>query len=132
MSQENVKIVEKAYTDFKTGNIDALLANLAEDVQWELPEIKNVPFGGKRAGRQQVGQFFATVAENQEPLQFEPREFIAERDKVVALGNYKWRVKGTGKTFECAFAHVFTIRDGKVVRFQEFTDTGAAAGAYAE
>lgn len=130
MSQENILVVEKAYNNFKSGDIKSLLETLAEDVQWELPSMENVPFSGKRAGREQVRQFFATLAELQESLQFEPREFIADRDKVVSLGYYRWRVKSTDKTFECPFAHVFTIRDGKVVRFQEFMDTAVAAGAY--
>lgn len=130
MSQENIRVVETSYNNFKTGDIKSLLETLAEDVQWELPSIEDVPFSGKRAGREQVGKFFASIAELQESLQFEPREFIADQDKVVSLGYYRWRVKSTDKTFECSFAHVFTIRDGKVVRFQEFTDTAAAAAAY--
>lgn len=130
MNQENIKIVQKAYNDFKNGNIEAILNSLTEDVEWELPSISNVPFSGKRIGRTRVGQFFVTVAENQDALIFEPAEFIADGEKVIALGNYRWRVKSTDKTFECAFAHVFTIRDGKVIRFQEFTDTAAASNAY--
>jgi uncharacterized protein len=131
MSQENIKIVQNAYNNFKNGNIEGILSSLTEDVEWELPSIPNVPFSGKRTGRTRVGQFFVTLAECQESLSFEPREFVADGDKVVSVGNYRWKVKSTGKTFECAFAHVFTIRNGKVVKFLEFTDTAAASNAYA-
>ena len=48
---------------------------------------------------------------------FEPREFIAHGDKVVALGHYAWRVKSTGREFGGDFAHVFTMSNGKVIRF---------------
>jgi ketosteroid isomerase-like protein len=130
MSQENVRLIENAYNSFKTGDLKSLLANFAEDIHWELPKIEGLPISGIRNGREQVQEFFTTLAKLQEPLQFEPREFIAERDKVVSIGFYRWRVKETDKIFESAFAHVFTIRDGKVVRFLEFTDSAASAAAY--
>jgi ketosteroid isomerase-like protein len=54
----------------------------------------------------------------QEVQHFEPREFIADGDKVVALGHYAWHVKATGREFGDDFAHVFTLCNGKVIRFQ--------------
>jgi hypothetical protein len=130
MSEQNKAIVEQAYNNFKTGNIDALLDLMSDDITWELPEVEGVPFAGKRTGRASVGQFFQTVGELQESLRFEPREMIAEGDKVIALGSYDWRVKTTGREFSGDFAHVWTIRDGKAVAFHEYTDTAACANAY--
>lgn len=128
--QENIKLVQQAYENFKSGDIQSLLGLLADDVSWQLPEIENVPFAGKRQGRESVGQFFSTVAGSQDVKSFEPREFVAQGDKVVALGSYTWRVKSTGREFGGEWVHVFTIRDGKVTGFHEYTDTAAAAAAY--
>src|SRR5437870_11077445 len=128
--QDNTSLVQQAYENFKTGNIQALLSMCSGDIEWQLPEIENVPFVGKRQSREQVGQFFASVGAEQEVLEFEPKEFIAHGDKVVALGHYAWRVKSTGRRFDGDWAHVFTVRGGRVVRFQEYTDTAAAAAAY--
>lgn len=55
--------------------------------------------------------------------------FLAQGDKVVTLGHYLWRVKATEGEWESDFAHLFTVRDGRVTRFQEFTDTGALSHA---
>lgn len=128
--QENIAIVQQAYTNFKIGNIPALLAQLSDDVEWQLPEIENVPFGGKRTIPTGVGEFFALVAANQEALRFEPCETIAQGDKVASLGFYQWRVKSTNREFSSDFCHIFTIRDGKVTGFHEYTDTAACANAY--
>jgi ketosteroid isomerase-like protein len=128
--QENIAVVQQAYTNFKTGNIQGLLDLLSDDVTWQLPEMENVPFGGKRTGRAAVGEFFALVGANQDVLSFEPRDTVAQGEKVVSLGDYQWRVKATNREFGGDFAHVFTIRDGKVIAFLEFTDTAAAATAY--
>ena len=128
--QENTKLVQRVYGNFKGGDIKSLLDSLSDDVSWQLPEIENVPFSGKRQGREKVAQFFTSVAESQEVLQFEPQEFIAEGNKVVALGHYSWRVKSTGRVFTGNWAHVFTVQEGRIVAFHEYTDTAAAAGAY--
>jgi ketosteroid isomerase-like protein len=128
--QENTEMVKQAYRNFQTGDIQALLNLLSEDVAWQLPEIENVPFGGKRQGPEQVAQFFASLGEAQEALEFEPREFIAQNDKVAALGRYNWRVKATGREYGGEWVHVFTLRGGKISGFQEYMDTAAARSAY--
>jgi uncharacterized protein len=128
--QENVTIVHQAYNNFKAGNIPALLDLCSDDITWQLPQMENVPFGGTRTTRAGVGEFFALVGENQDSLRFEPRDIVAQGDKVVSLGYYQWRVKATGREFESDFAHVFTIQGGKIVAFHEYTDTAACANAY--
>jgi uncharacterized protein len=128
--RENTAVVQQAYNNFKTGNIQALLDQLSDNVTWQLPEIEGVPLAGKRTGRDGVRDFFATLARDQEVLEFEPREAVAQGDKVVSLGDYKWRVKETGREFETDFVHVFTIRDGKIVAFREHFDSAVVAAAY--
>jgi len=127
---DNTAIVQNVYENFKSGDIKALLNLLADDIEWQLPEIENVPFSGKRRGHEQMGQFFASLVDTQEVQHFEPREFIADADKVVALGHYAWHVKSTGREFGGDFAHVFTISEGKVKTFHEYMDTAAAAAAH--
>jgi ketosteroid isomerase-like protein len=130
MSEQNKAIVKQAYENFKTGNIEALLNLMSDNISWTLPEMEGVPFAGKRTGRDAVGEFFETVGASQDALRFEPREFITEGDKVVSLGSYEWRVKATNREFSGEFAHVWTIRDGKAVAFHEYTDTAACVAAY--
>lgn len=128
--QENTATVQQAYNNFKAGDIQALLTQMSDDATWQLPEIEGVALAGKRTGRDGVRDFFATVARDQDVIEFSPREFVAQGDKVVSLGHYKWRVKETGREFESDFVHVFTIRDGKIVAFREHFDTAAVAAAY--
>lgn len=131
MSEEgNTSLVKHVYENFKGGDIKAVLALLSEDIEWQLPEIENVPFSGKRRGQEQMGQFFTSLVDTQEVQHFEPREFVAQGDKVVALGHYAWRVRSTGREFGGDFAHVFTVHDGKVIRFHEYMDTAAATAAH--
>lgn len=128
--QENTRIVQQAYENFKNGDISALLDLFSEDIDWHLPEIENASFSGKHKGRTGVAGFFQSLAEAQDVLSFNPQEFIAQGDKVVVLGDYSWRVKSTGREFGSDWAHVWTVKDGKLAGFKEYTDTAAASIAH--
>jgi uncharacterized protein len=130
--QENTGLVQQAYGYFQNGDIPAVLETLSEDVEWVVPRPEGVPLGGTYNGVEEVGQFFSSLGDTQEARQFEPREFVAQDDRVVALGHYAWHVKSTGREWESDFAHVFTVHDGKVTRFQEYTDSAALAEAFAK
>jgi uncharacterized protein len=128
--QDNVEVVRRAYENFKTGDIGALLEQMSEDVEWRLPEIEGASFAGARRGRGQVSEFFTSLADSQDSLSFEPREFVAQGDKVVALGSYVWRVKSNGREYGGDWAHAFTIRDGRIEGFHEYMDSARAEAAY--
>ena len=128
--QENTVIVQQAYQNFKTGNIGGLLDLCAEDITWELPELEIMPIAGKRTGRDSVQEFFAMLARDQDVLEFEPREFVAQRDKVVSLGHYRWRVKDTDREYRSDFVHIFTVNGGKITSFREHFDTAVVTVAY--
>jgi ketosteroid isomerase-like protein len=62
--RQNVKVVHDAYAAFKAGDSTGLVSLMADDVSWYLPGPKDVlPFVGQRCGREQVREFFASVAE---------------------------------------------------------------------
>jgi ketosteroid isomerase-like protein len=81
--QENTRLVQQAYQNIQAADIQAFLNSFAEDVQWQLPEMENVPFAGTWQGREGVRQFFGKVFEVQDVVDFEPQEYIAQGDKVV-------------------------------------------------
>src|SRR4051812_36357268 len=125
--QENTKVVQEAYGAFKTGDIPSVLSLMSNDVNWRLPDVENMPQAGQRRGLEQVTEFFSILGDTQEALQFDPNEFIAQGEKVVALGHYRWKINSSGREYESDFVHVFTVRDGKIVGFDEYFDTAPAA-----
>ena len=128
--QKTVEVVKRAYENFKKGDIGALLGQMSEGVEWRLPEIQGAPFAGARKGRGQVSEFFTSLADSQDSVSFEPREFVAQGDKVVALGTYNWRVKSNGREYGGDWAHVFTVRDGQIAGFHEYMDSAQAEAAF--
>jgi ketosteroid isomerase-like protein len=67
---------------------------------------------------------------DQDAIEFSPRTFDPTGDKVYVRGRYAWEVRKSGKPAAADWCHVFTLRGGKVSRFDEFTDTAAFADAY--
>ena len=125
--QENTQVVQQAYQYFKSGNIEGVLSLMADDVDWRLPAVENMPHSGQRKGLEQVAEFFADV---QDAKLFDPNDFIAQGDRVVALGHYIWQVKPTNRQYESDFVHIFTVRGGKITGFDEYFDTTPATIAY--
>ena len=128
--QENVKAVERIYSAFGQGDVPTILNMLAEDIDWLFQGPADIPFAGRHIGREQVAQFFATIDETTENEQFLPEEFIAKDDRVVVLGHERMRVKSNGRLCETDWVHVFTLRNGKVVKIHEYYDTAAIVAAF--
>jgi ketosteroid isomerase-like protein len=128
-AQENIQKVQQMYAAFGKGDIATLLNSVADNVDWQSFGPAIVPTFGPHRGRKEVENFFGKVAEIHNFQKFEPREFIAQDDKVVCLGYYSGTGKKTGKFYEAEWAMVFTFRDGKVVKFREYTDTAAFVAA---
>jgi len=130
MQMNALSVVQAAYKNFAAGDIEALLEQMDQSIHWQLPRVEGARITGTRTGRDAVRRFFGELAEDQESVVFEPREFVADGDRVVTLGHYIWKIRATGKQFESDFAHVFTVRDGRVDSFTEFFDTAASEQAY--
>ena len=75
-------------------------------------------------------EFFGILAKTLKFDKFEPQEFISDRDTVVVLGCDSGSVVATGRAFGSAWAMVFHLRHGKVVRFCEFYDTAVFSQAF--
>jgi hypothetical protein len=89
-----------------------------------------VPQRGPRKGVQDVGTFFQQVGTSVNFERFEPRQFVAQGDTVVALGYYDGTAKTTGKRFESEWAMVFTLRAGKIAKFRELMDSLGVTSAF--
>lgn len=129
-TQQNKELVRQGYQMFQEGKIDELLQLFSDDVEWVGNPIEYVPFSRAYHGRQEVAQFFSELGQDQDVEMFEPQEMIAEGDKVAVIGREKWNVRTTGKSYESPWVHVFTIRDGKIMRFKQYYDTAATQAAF--
>ena len=129
-TEDNKRVVRKVFEKFGSGDVPGLLAMIDEDAEWAAPGPEVVSYFGERKGREGALEFFKNLGSDVEFELFEPGEFIAEGDRVVALGRERGRVRGTGRTFDNEWALVFTFGGGKVTHFQLYENTGAVAEAF--
>jgi ketosteroid isomerase-like protein len=110
------------YGDFAKGDIEAVLSIFDPDIEWT--EAEGFPYGGTYQGPEEVSsEVFMKLGTEWDGFSAAPTEFIDGGDKIVVLGEYSGTYKATGKSFEADFAHVWTLRDGKAVKFVQYTDT---------
>ena len=125
---KNTDIVRGLYDAFATGDVPGVLGALDGDVRWT--EAEGFPYGGTYVGHDAVlTNVFAKLGSEWDGFTAVPHTFVAEGDSVVTLGEYGGTYKATGKRFSAPFAHAWTLREGKVVRFQQYTDTALAQAA---
>jgi ketosteroid isomerase-like protein len=129
--QDNVTLVQNCYAAFARGDVATILNALSPDVEWTLEGPEIIPFAGHRNGLDEVAKFFEALATTQTGQKLTISQFIAQDDVVATVGRYSAVVVATGKQIDGAVAHFFTIRDGKIVKLQDFADTAQMAEAYA-
>jgi ketosteroid isomerase-like protein len=131
MSNANITFIQSMYTAFSKGDIATIIANVTPDVDWRVNGSRqDFPTMGDWRGAAEVQKFFAAISQHQESREFTPKEFFAADDHVFVIGHYDWKIRKTGRTAASDWVHIFTIRDGKVVKFREFNDTAKFAEAY--
>lgn len=123
MSQENVNTVRGMYEAFGQGDIPTVLAALDPQVEWWEAEnfiyADHNPYNGPDA----VLSVFVRIATEWDGFTVSPEEILDAGETVIGRGYYSGAYKKNGERVRAQFAHLFTFRDGKVVKFQQYTDT---------
>lgn len=121
----SIETVKEIYAAFGRGDVPAVLERVADHVDWEFVGSASLPYAGRRRNHAEVAAFFAAISQADEIHVFEPREFIDGGEHVTVLGWEQSKALDTGHEFSSEWAHVFTLRDGKVTRWRGFFNTAA-------
>ena len=124
MSEENVNIMRQGYDAFNRGDIETVMGLMDPDIEWQEPDVEGLPDRGTHHGSEAVAnEVFGAVAEHWDEFQAVPEEFLDAGERVIVLGHFRVRGKATGRTVDAPYAHVWTLRDGKVVQHRNYVDT---------
>jgi ketosteroid isomerase-like protein len=126
MSQENVKVVRRAYEAFSSAGLDGFLEHVHPDAEYDATAAIG-PFAGMYYGRAAIRDFLADYFDSWEYARMEPEDFIeVGEDHVVVLLRLHMRGKGSGIEVEARTINVWTLRDGKAVRMAVHNDKAEA------
>ena len=118
-----LEIAQQAYHAFDRGDIDGVLADLDDDIEWQ--QAQGLPHGGTYRGIAEVRRnvFDPLDRDWWDEFTATASQFIEGGEEIVVLGRYRGIAKSTGRSLDVPFVHVWTIVRGKVVRFRQFLDT---------
>lgn len=129
MSSTHEQIIRRVYEAFNRWDIPAILGSFAPDIEWvaadHSPLADHSPYRGLEAVRDGV---FARIGTHFE-LMIRVDDLLEAGDRIIMLGYYEGSPKATGRRFHAQVAHVWTLTQGKVRRFQQYTDTFQLAEA---
>jgi ketosteroid isomerase-like protein len=116
--------VKALYDAFGKGDVPAVLGAFDLEIQWREAENFLYADGNPYTGPQAVAEgVFQRIVSDVENFAVLPERFVEGGDTVVVEGRYRGTMKTTGTPVDAQFAHIWQLRDGKVVRFQQYTDT---------
>jgi ketosteroid isomerase-like protein len=128
-----LEIVRRAYDAFERGDLDAVMADMHPDIVWE--QAQGLEHGGVYRGLEAVREAIFDPLDRDwwDAFSAAPDEFLVADDgtAVVVLGRYRGVAKATGRELDVPFLHLWTVREGKAVRFRQFLDTAGWVAALA-
>ncbi len=118
----NGAIIQGLYDAFATGNVPGVLGAMDANISWT--EAEGFMYAGTFVGPNAIlGSVFMKLATEWEGFKAVPHQIVDGGDTVVGLGTYSGKYLKTGKSMSVPFAHAWTLVDGKIVKFVQYTDT---------
>ncbi|HEY4249456.1 MAG TPA: nuclear transport factor 2 family protein [Lacunisphaera sp.] len=118
----NLEIVHAVYRSVSESDFDTFRGLCAPDVEWR--QNVGFPNGGRRLGADAVvKEVFNRFAAEWSEWRYETDEILEVGSTLVVLGAYEGTYAKTRKHMRAEAAHVFWLKDGRIIRFRQFADT---------
>jgi ketosteroid isomerase-like protein len=128
MSQKNVEIVRRVIDAWNRDQPEGVIRFLDPDVVFDATQRRINP--KTYTGMEGMRVMLADRDEVWEEFRLEPDEFVDAADRVVVIGRWVGKGRGSGIEVQRPVAHVFTLHDGRVVRVElGYTGRGDALEA---
>jgi uncharacterized protein len=118
----SLEIIKQAYAYLSEKDVPHYFSLMSPDI--ELYQTEELPWGGHYRGFDEIEVFFSKIF----PLidsSVDISHYIQAGDNIVAIGKTSGVVKLTEKSFSCSLAHVWMVREEKIMRLEVYIDTPA-------
>ena len=118
----NLDLIRSTYEGTSEDNGHNLLAALGSDAEWT--EAEGFPYAGTYVGAEAIiAGVFHHLGTEWIGYRADVHTYLEDSDRVAAFGVYSGTYKATGKSMRAAFAHLYHLRDGKILRMHQYVDT---------
>jgi ketosteroid isomerase-like protein len=129
MSQENVEIVRRAWEAWVRKDNETALAMYDPKVQIDLTAVPHIGQSGVYFGLEGVQEHLRDMLASFEVMNTEVEEWIDAGERVIAMIHTYRRGKRSGVPVDRREAHLWTVRDGLLLRLQIFATRAEALEA---
>jgi uncharacterized protein len=121
---DQVRAAQRLYDAMAAHDGRALLQAMHEQFRGTVSEGMPLAVGGRHEGPERMLlDVWAKVFQAYEVVPEVTRYVETGGQDLVAIGRYVGTARGTGRPLDAAFAHVLSIRDGRVASLDQITDT---------
>ena len=118
----NLEVVQRAYEAFGRGDVEVVVAALDQQIEWIEGDVDGLPYAGTHHGVEAVvNNVFAQMPTTYDEFALAPQQWVDGGDTIVMLGEITLQKDGREATQRVA--QVWTMRSGRAVRFESFSDT---------
>jgi ketosteroid isomerase-like protein len=129
----NEQVVKDVYAAFQRNDIPAILALVADDVDWnnDRVESRECPWNGNFSGKANLPGFFAAVGSNLDIRVFDVKSMIASGAHVAVHLRIESLVRKNGRALKNDVVHFWNFTgSGKIAMYRHYNDTAAELAAW--
>ncbi len=125
---KNYEAIKAHYVGSDNKDLAAMMAPITDRTAWT--EMAGFPYAGTYVGTVAIIEgVFKRIGDEWEGYTFTLERLIDGGSTILGIGTYSGTYKRTGKPMKARVVHVWDVEDGKVLRFEQFTDTKLVAQA---
>jgi hypothetical protein len=125
---EQVEMVRRGYELFNHGDVEGSLDMLHPEIEWHTYIVPG-PGGGTYHGHDGVRELWSDAKRVFGGFKNIPEQILETRDQVVAFVRVEGVGTQSGVPVEARIAHLYSFRDGKVIRIESFENRDEALRA---
>ncbi|HSE71091.1 MAG TPA: nuclear transport factor 2 family protein [Nocardioidaceae bacterium] len=124
MTTQTTDLVRDGYEALSRGDVQPILGMLDDQIEWNEAEHVTYWPGGAFTGPDAVLEgVFARIADDFDGFRVDVERISELGSTILVEARYRGTVRSTGRQLDAQVAHVWEFRDGKAVRWQQYTDT---------
>jgi uncharacterized protein len=120
MAAANVEALREGYNALNRADLSVVLELLDPEIEWHEPAPS--PDAGTHRGRDSFGRFLEGWLDSFEDFRIEPERVVERGNRLIAIVRQSGRGRASGVAIDARLAHVWTVRDGRAIRWESVAD----------
>jgi ketosteroid isomerase-like protein len=126
VAKANVAALRRGYEALNRGDLSVVLELIHRDIEWHEPDPS--PDAGTHTGRDSFERFLCGWMDSFDGFKVEPEQVLERDDKLIAVVHQSGRGRASGVQVDARLAHVWTVKDGRAIRWEAVAHVDDAVG----